>query len=314
MDSRRGMIFELGPILALMGLVLVACLRSEPTVPLPHEMPPLETAVPRQVPPVTHSLLSPTDLGDGWRGEACPTRQPFFCLYEGQEDRAVASLSFSVFPLVSNQIMPGLLEAEGLALGHTPQLDDDDYIQSARAVLTGLAETNIARATQDAAVGHSVVPLARQPVEIGPLPGLAIGHMVQDEGGAVVNYVRYYAAFDGDVMYWLALLPGETADLPNTETVASQMAPLETAATALLSQLQLPPAVVASEVEQVRVEWRVALTAVLGEGVIQLLHGGETFTVRGLSEDGNWWYVDCPEGNLATSCWLPNDTGLVRPR
>jgi hypothetical protein len=308
MDDRRWI------VLVLIALLLAACSRSEPTIPLPHEMPPLETVVPWQALPASYSLLTPTDLDNGWRGEACPVSQPFFCLYDGQSELVVASLSLSVFPLERNEIMRDLLETEGLDLGHAPRPDDDAYIRSAHTVLTLLAEGNLDNVTQSAAAGYAVVPLSRQPIEIGPLPGLALGHIVQDESGRVVDYARFYAAFDGDVLYWMALLPEETAGFSDAETATAQMTPLETAAVSLLSHLKLPPAVVVTDVERVRVELPAALTAVLGEGVIQLMRGGETFAVRGLSEDGKWWYVDCPQSSLATSCWLPNDTGRVRPR
>jgi hypothetical protein len=110
------------------------------------------------------------------------------------------------------------------------------------------------------------------------------------------------------------LFPDETAVFPDESTARAEMIPLEEAVAALLAQLQLPVTVVDSEVERVRAEMRVTITAVYGEGFVQSLYGGELLTVLGMSEDGNWWHVACPEESRATSCWLPNDTGRVRPR
>lgn len=292
-------------VMLLAGGLLTACARAEPTVPPRHEMPPLETAVIDQTfLPVTHSLLEPTDLGDGWRGAACPLSQPVFCLYQGESELATASLSFEVYALARNQMMQGLLQAEGLSIGYVPRPDDADYVASARAILTNLAETNFNAAAETAPADHLVLPLAWEPVAIGPLPGLAVGHQVQTESGELVAYDRYYVAFDDSGLYWFALSHAETA----------VMSDVETAAVALLSNLRLPPPVLPTETEKVRVEMKVSLTAVHGEGFIQHLYGGELLDVRGLSEDGNWWLVECPAQVLAGTCWLPNYTGLVRPR
>jgi len=301
-------------LLLMISLVLVACSRAEPEIPLPHEMPPLPTAVPRQVLPLSFALLSPTELDGDWRAAPCPDRRPFFCLYDQEDESVVASLSLTVTPLSNSPILRDLMTAEGLELGHTPRYEDAAYRQLSRAILAELAQRDLDNVTAEMVEGREVLSLERQPVEIGPLPGLSFGHMVLEGNGAIVEYVRFYAVFDGDVLYWLTLFPGETAVFPAESTALAKMVLLEEAAVALLAQLQLPVTVVDSEVERVRAELRVTLTAVHGEGFVQNLHGGELLTVLGISEDGNWWRVACPEESRATSCWLPNDTGRVRPR
>jgi hypothetical protein len=301
-------------LMLLVGLLLVACTRAEPTVPPRHEMPPLATAVPFQVLPVSHSLLSPTELGDGWRGEACPVSQPFFCLYEGDAQRATASLSFSVFLLSRNQIMLDLLADAGLAPGRPPLLEDEAYIQSAQMVLQQLAEQSLANTEQEAAAGHTITALPWQPVAIGPLPGKAIGYLVLNEAEEVVAYMRFYAAFDQDALYWFDLLAAETAVFASPDAAVDHWQPVETAAVALLSELDMPPPVVASDIERVRIELMVNVTAVLGEGFIQNLSPGTVVTVLGQSSDGDWLYIACPENSQATRCWIPNDSGRVRPR
>ncbi len=292
------------PLLLVLPLLVLACTRAEPTVPLRHEMPPLDTAVPERIfKPLSHSLLAPTDLGNGWRGEACPSAQPAFCLFPDDGDWSVASLSLEVQALTNNQIMRGLLEAADMALGHEPQPDEAEYGQTVQAVLAELADLTQAAAVAQSEA-YSVIPLPRQPVPVGSLTGLAFGYQLVDEADESLEYVRYYATFDGNALYYFLL----SSDL----TVAWDE--VETAAVALLSQLQFPPPVLATDVERVRVEMRVSLSALQGQGFIQHLYGGELLAVLGVSEDGNWWSVDCPEPSVATTCWLPNDTGRVRPR
>jgi hypothetical protein len=184
-------------------LALVACSRAEPEIPLPHEMPPLPTAVPRQVLPLSFALLSPTELDGGWQAAPCPDMRPFFCLYDQEDGSLAASLLLTVTSLNNSPTLRDLMMAEGLEPGHTPRYEDAAYRQLSRAILAELAQRDLDNVTAEMVAGREVLSLERQPVEIGPLPGLSFGHMVREGNGAVVEYGRFYAAFDGDVLYWL---------------------------------------------------------------------------------------------------------------
>lgn len=290
-------------MLLLAGWLLTACARAEPTIPPRHEMPPLETAVTDQTfQPITYSLLEPTDLGDGWRGAACPTVQPLFCLYKDDYEQAAATLALEIFPLARSQLVQQLLMAEGLTAAQMAQPGTANYEELAHMLLTNLAETSLANVA--AAEDQTVVALPWEPVSFGTLPGLAVGHQVLAESGEVLAHVRYFIALDGNGLYWLAL---NSRQMPVP-------ADMETAAAALLAHLRLPLVVLPTDVEQVRVEMMISLTAVLGEGFIQHSYSGDLLTVRGISEDGNWWLVECPGQSAAIDCWAPNYTGRVRPR
>ena len=280
---------------------------TSPTQPIPTADP----NMPWTAANIFNTILGPAPAPEGWQVQPCEGEAPWLCISDGQE--TVGLVELAVYPLDGHTEFQAILAELGLEPGIELQPDE------ARAALSALAESYLDIIREDRQITYPddpFIPIGPEPVQVGRLPGVAIGFIHENGDRQVVERYLNYTAFDGHTIYWITA----PYDPANVTTFVSDEAltQLEPYLREIVAGLMLPPPVVESDVEAVNVvAGGVSLMAVygqapLGAGVLVEASQTEPYVVTGASPDGRWWRVECPEA-LTGVCWLPADPQRVRP-
>ena len=253
---------------------------------------------------ILETLLGPAPAPPGWDVAPCPGQGSFLCVSEG--DAAIGPVELQIWPLDSYPDFQEILVGQGVTPGEMPPPDD------ATAALTALAEQYLDTIETDRALtypGDAFIRIEPEPVQVGQLPGVAVGFR-REAGGQVEERYLNYVTFDGRVLYWV----GAPYDPLNVTTFVSDEAlvQVEPYLRDIVAGLVLPPPVSESPTSAVMVEMAdTYLATMYGEGVLEEASRSEPYPVTGASPDGHWWRVRCPQFLIA-ECWLPADPARVR--
>jgi hypothetical protein len=293
---------------------------TEPPVmtQLPVETRPIPTLDPNAWSAVNplHILLGSTPAPEGWMVQPCEGEAALLCISNGQQTIGAAELLIN--PLDTNPEFQAFLEEQGITPETMPE-PGEAYETAVRAALASQAEQYLDIIEADRQITYPDDPFNRlesEPVLLGELPGLAFGFTREDASGAIEERYLNIAAYDRGVLYWLAA-PYDPANV-TTFTSDEALLEFEPYLREIAAGLRLPPPVVESDVEAVNVTARgVQLMAVYGQGpfgagTLVEASQDEPYIVTGVSPDGRWWQVVCPEV-LSGVCWLPTDPQRVLP-
>ena len=261
------------------------------------------------------TILTETTLPDGWQVEPCEGVSAFLCVRKDEE--IVGAVELGVYPLESNPNFQAMLAAQQISPESADQVDVHD--PAVHSALLALAEDHLKSIAADRQITTPDDPFIRiepKPIQLGALPGLALGFVHESPAGEVIERYLSHVAFDGRVLYWVTA----AYDPANFSTFVSDEMLTEFAATLpeILSNLHLPPPVMETDVHAVNVVGNdVFFTAVYGEGlygigVLESISQDDPIPVTGVSPDGRWWRVECTT-SLSGICWLPADPQRVRP-
>jgi hypothetical protein len=256
-------------------------------------------------------ILGPTVVPKGWAVQPCAGAGAFLCVQAGGE--LVGNSELALYPIETLPEFQDLLAEAGLEPG---PLDWQDPAQQAklRVALQGFVtsyHTSI-EADRQAEYGDQIryMRLETQATMLGDLPGLRFGFVGLTQSDEVYERWVTFVAFDGDLLYLqVAFYRPDTVSTFRSDEELQIFLPY---LAMIVAELQLPLPVLATEVQAVQAQRVLEIFRAYGvpTNPVGQVAAGETIAVTGISPDGRYWQVPCPNGVLG-NCWIaagPNDT------